>query len=78
MSDNVLSNSIIEPTEAQPRYATVGGSCTDAEKERIVLAFQQFGWNQSNGVRLVLLAFAESATVRDTVFSHIKTRNAAA
>jgi len=56
----------------------VAGAVNASEKAQIVRALDQSGWNQSTGIRRVLLAFVESASVRDAVFDHIRGKRHAA
>lgn len=56
---------------------TVAAAVSPEDKERIVTALENSGWGQSRGIRLVLLAFVESAKVRDAVFDYVRRRVAA-
>jgi hypothetical protein len=72
MAENTLSDT--NPTapatlkQEAPRKSIVGGSVTDDERNRIVASFEQAGFRTvSEGVREILLAHVESASVRDAV-----------
>ncbi len=61
----------------EPLSETLGGSITASEKQAVIVAFDQYGWNQSAGVRQMALSFAQSAKVRDAVFEHLHSQAAA-
>ena len=77
MADNDLTASETEPTSTDTLDATIGGSIPRRLKLAVVEAFRGYGWDQSAGVRTVVVAFLESAQVRDAVIQHIHTRVAA-
>ena len=76
MSSNGLSmpNGNTTDGERQPprprRKETVGAAVNEGEKAIILRGLRQCGWAQSEGVREVLLAHAESVAVRDAVADH--------
>ena len=56
-----------------PRRKVVGGSVDETEKAEIQSALEQSGFrNESEGVRVVMLAFARSTRVRDAVSQHAR------
>ncbi|KKM67458.1 hypothetical protein LCGC14_1470920 [marine sediment metagenome] len=56
------------------RVETIGASVSTDEKEAILTALHQSGFaNQSHGIRTVLLAFAQSAAVRDATAKALAT-----
>lgn len=64
-------------TDAQeaPRKELIGASVNRDEKGRILVAFAQGGFRTtSEGGRKVLLAYAESAAVRDAVHAYLRDR----
>lgn len=62
------ATSSLDKRQEAPRRDIVGGSVTVEERSRIIAAFEQAGCRTiSEGVRLVCLAHAESAAVRDAV-----------
>lgn len=57
--------------QGPPRLATIGANVTDSEKDGIDRALEQAGFpNEAEGVRGVLFAFRDSASVRDAVAIH--------
>ncbi len=74
----MVNNSLSTPSASSQqdqdirRSVTIGGSVSEVEKDRILAALDNSGWNQSAGVRVVMLAFAESIAVRDAVFAHVR------
>jgi hypothetical protein len=68
MSDKPLSTSSLDRRQEPARRDVIGGSVTSEERGRILRAYEQAGFRTiSEGVRVVSLAFADSAAVRDAV-----------
>jgi hypothetical protein len=72
VSDNKFSpsnpTSRLDKRQEPPRRDIVGGSVTSDERTRILGAFEQAGFGTiSEGVRVICLAHADSAAVRDAV-----------
>jgi len=79
MPENDLPPEPSRPAEALqdvPLDETIGASFNGEHKRRLVDAFRGFGWDQSKGIRMLCLAFLESAEVRDTVFRQVIKRAA--
>lgn len=54
--------------QGPPRLATLGANVTDEEKDGVEAALAQAGFpNAAEGVRAVLFAYRDEATVRDAV-----------
>lgn len=57
--------------QGPPRLATVGANVTHEEKDGIDLSLEQAGFpNEAEGVRGVLFAFRDDASVRDAVATY--------
>ena len=53
-----------------PRRDVLAATVRPDEREAVVQAIQQYGWRKpSVGCRIVLMAFARSAEVRDAVWA---------
>lgn len=69
-----------DPFEAQvgaPRKEVVAGSVNPEEKATILLSLAQGGFrNASEGVREIVLAYRDSAEVRDVIHRHLRQRAA--
>ncbi len=61
-----------------PRNKVLGAALTVREKQRVVQALDQAGFqSESEGVREIVFAFAHSAVVRDAVSQYRRERAAA-
>ncbi len=79
MSYKALSTSPFCPRQAPIRRDVIGATVTAQERQKILAAYEQAGFkNISHGSRVVNLAFAESAGVRDAVAAWRRDNPAAA